>query len=337
MHKERLKCLEWSWKLHDAFNLNISFIYFNLEYSGETCLQERLVIHSTGNKTVGRYCGRRYNWSVFASSTKITVEFHTFELSTSQFVFNYQLSNKLTSNIMLSCPHYKDFTDIERYSFLSPFSWIHVYYIKNYTYYTWNVFVPKMFKIFLILPRKKAKMYFYDGPDFHSNHHNVTNMTTFRSISFQIFILYLGHQQDIKLQFNSYKYMNNNYNDSFVKTIILLKDSKSACGHSLNTLCAYNFYVPRNFHVNVTIETLSHSGPNTGYCKYGGLSIYDNVTNITQEVLLLCTPLSTQLKHVIVSSAENLFLILYSYWPYSKIMLNVKIQPSVCKGVHVQR
>ena len=40
----------------------------------------------------------------------------------------------------------------------------------------------------------------------------------------------------------------NNYNDSFVKTIILLKDSKSACGHSLNTLCAYNFYVPRNFH-----------------------------------------------------------------------------------------
>ena len=87
-------------------------MYFNLEYSGETCLQERLVIHSTGNKTVGRYCGRRYNWSVFASSTKITVEFHTFELSTSQFVFNYQLSNKLISNIMLSYSHYKDFKDI---------------------------------------------------------------------------------------------------------------------------------------------------------------------------------------------------------------------------------
>ena len=136
-------------------------------------------------------------------------------------------------------------------------------------------------------------------------------MTTFRSISFQFFIIYLGHQQDIKLQFNSYKNTHNNYNDSFLKNIILLKDRNSACAHSLNTLCAYSFYVPRKVYVNVTIETLSHSGPNIGYCKYGGLSIYDNVTNITQEVLLLCTPLSTQLKHVIVSSAENLFLILY--------------------------
>ena len=81
-------------------------------------------------------------------------------------------------------------------------------------------------------------MYFYDGPDFHSNHHDVTNMTTFRSISFQIFIIYLGHQQDIKLQFNSYKYTHNNYNDSFVKNIILLKDSKfSMCSQLKYLMC----------------------------------------------------------------------------------------------------
>ena len=238
---------------------------------------------------------------------------------------------------MLSYSHYKDFIDIERHSFLSPFSWIHVYYIKDYTYYTWSIFVPKMFKILLILPRKKAKMHFYDGPDFHSNLYDVTTITTFRSTSFQIFIMYLGHQQDTEMQFNSYKYVNNNYNVSFIKKKKMLKDSNSECAHRLNSLCAYNFYVPRNFYVNVTILTLSYPGPNIGYCKYGGLSIYDNVANIKQEILLLCTKLSTQLKHVIVSSAENLFLILYSYRPYGKIMFNVKIQPSVCKGVHVQR
>ena len=66
-------------------------------------------------------------------------------------------------------------------------------------------------------------MHFYDGPDFHSNHHDVTTITTFRSTSFQIFIMYLGNQQDIEMQFNSYKYIHNNYNDSFVKKKEIVK------------------------------------------------------------------------------------------------------------------
>ena len=41
------KYSKWMWNIHDAFNLNISFTHFNLIYSGETCLQERVAINST--------------------------------------------------------------------------------------------------------------------------------------------------------------------------------------------------------------------------------------------------------------------------------------------------
>ena len=52
---------------------------------------------------------------------------------------------------MLSYPHHKNFMEIEKNSFVSPFSWIHKYEILDQMYYTWNIFVPKMFKIVLIL------------------------------------------------------------------------------------------------------------------------------------------------------------------------------------------
>ena len=90
-------------------------------------------------------------------------------------------------------------------------------------------------------------------------------------------------------------------------------------------------------YVNVIIMTLNYFGPNTGYCKYAGVSIYDNITNTLKEILLLCDTFVTQPSHVTVSSAENLFLIFYSYMPFSYIEFKVKIQPTICKGVHMKR
>ena len=93
----------------DTFNLNISFIFFDLKYSGEACLEERVVINSKKNENIGKYCGRRYQWSVFAS-LPITLEFHTFDLSLSKFVLQYQI----TSTILKTLLHkYEDYNDIE--------------------------------------------------------------------------------------------------------------------------------------------------------------------------------------------------------------------------------
>ena len=115
-----------------------------------------------------------------------------------------------------------------------------------------------------------------------------------------------------------------------------------SCMHSLNSLCAFKLLVPENYFVNISILSLKHFGPNVGYCKYGGLSIYDNVNNTLKQVLLLCDDqfpisLSSQHKRVFVSSYESVFIIFYSYLPYGRIELNMVLKQSTCKGIHVVR
>ena len=104
----------------------------------------------------------------------------------------------------------------------------------------------------------------------------------------------------------------------------------------------YYYYTTGNNFVNVTLLSLKYSGPNVGYCKYGGLSVYDYFDNNMTEVLLLCgrifpVMINTQPKHIVISSTQSLFLIFYAYWPYSNISLKIKIKPTTCVGVHVLR
>ena len=54
------KYSSWKWKTTDDFNLNMSFVFFHLKYSGEACLQERVIINSTRHGNIGRYSGRRH-------------------------------------------------------------------------------------------------------------------------------------------------------------------------------------------------------------------------------------------------------------------------------------
>ena len=229
--------------------------------------------------------------------------------------------------------------EIEKKSFVSPFSWIHKYEIIDQMYYTWNIFVPKMLKIVLILMENPQREYLYvfDGPDFHSNQHDASTLLKFASSSFQIFIMYLGSFGDFKMKFNPGKYAQNKHKYSMVKDKLILKDTYLQHNHSSNILSAFQFHVPKNLHVNVRIITVNYFGPNTGYCKYGGVSIYDNITNTLKEILLLCNTFAIQTSHVTVSSAENLFLIFYSYMPYSHIKFNVKVQSTICKGVYMKR
>ena len=144
-----LKYLQWKWKIYNTFNLNISFIHFNLKYYGEACLQERVVINSTANFTTGRYCGRRYQWSIFVSIAPITLEFHTFESSVSYFEIQYQLTYLNLTTFLINLRNYSVFRNIENKSNIFPFSWIHKYVFRNDIYFNWNIFVPKMFKLSL--------------------------------------------------------------------------------------------------------------------------------------------------------------------------------------------
>ena len=330
---------EWKWKIFQAFNLNISFIHFNLQYSGEACLQERILINSRHNITIGRYCGRRYQWSVF-------VTFHTFDSSQSWFELQYELTDINITSYKLNYKNCNAFTIIENNSFVFPFGWINKYLIKIDSYYNWNIFVPKMYQLSLMLMKycnRKNVLYLYDGPDYLSDQYDLTNMTLFTSTSFQISVLLHGYHSDIEINFNNFlsKEAIQNYKVYSVKNNLEIISTDLKCGKNSVILCAFNFIVNRNQYVNITLS-FKYFGPNIGYCMYGGLSIYDYINSTIKEVLLLCDnlfslPLSLQPNRNLISNTESLFLVFYSYILYSDIEVHLQKEPSSCQGVIIER
>ena len=107
-------------------------------------------------------------------------------------------------------------------------------------------------------------------------------------------------------------------------------------------LCSLNLYVPRKSYINVTLLSLNFNGPNVGYCKYGGLAIYDYMRNTMKEVFLQCDnwfamSSNDHFNKVIISNKWNIFLVFYSYEPYSDIDIKMIIEPTACQGIHIQR
>ena len=89
--------------------------------------------------------------------------------------------------------------------------------------------------------------------------------------------------------------------------------------------------------MNISIVSLKYSGSNVGYCKFGGLSLYDKVNGSLKEVFLSCNDMSNDFgnERVIVSNKHSLYLIVYSYWSYSQMKIKITLQPTVCTGVYI--
>ena len=227
-------------------------MHFNLQYSGEACVQERVIINTTINKTIGRYCGQRYKWSVFVSTASTTLRFHTFESSRSYFELHYQISHFNLTSVILNERTYKEFKHIENASYVFPYSWIHKYATNKDNYYNWNIFVSKISKLSLKLKKVyglKGNLYVYDGPDYHFNQYYITNMTLFKSSSFQVSVLFHGHFSVIEMYFNDYleKKPEQNYKTYFVEEKLEMSSKNLKCAANATVLCALNFNVSSNF------------------------------------------------------------------------------------------
>ena len=342
----RFKYYNWKWKIYKAFSLNISFTYFNLKYSGEACLQERIIIKSRHNVTIGRYCGRRYQWSVFVRMAPIILKYHTFGSSKSWFELQYELTDINITSYIMNYKIYREFKIIENKYFVFPFGWINKYLVRNHNYYNWNIFVTKMNKLFLkIMKHSNSKniFYLYDGPDYHCDEYDLTYMASFTSSSFQVSILLYSQYDDIELKVNSYLFKEKiqNYQIYSVENRTEIISTNLKCVKDSIFLCVFKFIVYRNLHVNITLS-FKYLGPNIGYCKYGGLSVYDYVNSTIKEVLLSCNnwfsqSLNLQPNITLVSTTEHSFLVFYSYMQYSEIEFQLQIETSSCKGVITQR
>ena len=336
------KHTQWKWNPFKAFNLNMSFINFDLKYSGEACLQECIIIKSRHTITLGRYCGRRYQWSVFVNIAPIILKFDTFDSSTSWFELLFEITEINMTSYILNNKINSEFNS----SFVFPFASINKYLIRNNNYYNWNIYVKKMYKLSLKLMKHSNQnniWYLYDGPDYHSDQYDLSSMTLFTSSSFQVSILFHGYFNEIESNFHSYFFKEaiKNYKIYSVNNRLDIQSTDLNCADNLVNLCAFKFIVNRHLYVNITLS-FKYLGPNVGYCKYGGLSVYDYVNNTIKEVLLSCdnwftTSLNLQPNRTLVSSTDSLFLVLYSYNPYSEIEVQLQIKPSSCQGVILER
>ena len=320
------------------FNLNISFTYFNLKYSGESCGQERVVINSSLQNTIGRYCGRRYKWSTFATSRQIKLEFHTFARSKSKFDLLYEIISKILDSYMASYGHSMEFGEIENNAFVSPFSWSHTYNLGNSTYHTWNIFVPKMYKLNLRLQKYsklKDSLYLFDGPDVQCKLYKMANATSFLASSFQVFAILHSYEKKLQMNFESEILKTNETN--FYQHKMGTKSRQTYNSILLtNTISVFNFYTVAGYYINVSIIALEYIGSDVGYCKYGGTSIYDDRAGVIKEVFLACNDVihsSILPPRIIVSSENILSMIFYSYWPYSQIGFKISVETTQCKGV----
>ena len=235
----------------------------------------------------------------------------------------------------------------EHITFIYPFSWIHKYSIACASYYIWNIIVPKIFKLFIKIlkaPNIIKSLVFFDGPDFHSKPYVVDTKTTFKASTFQISIFYAKQPDTINLLFEKYRIINISgrhriYN---ISAKVILNSIHMALADSKTVFSVQKLNAFEGTFVNITLLSIKYSGPNVGYCKYGGLSVYEKVNSTFKEVYLSCHDIfSTSIKsmhnNMIISSTESLFLIFYAYKPYSKIKVHVRVESTICQGVHVLR
>ena len=83
--------------------------------------------------------------------TPIILEFHTFDSSTSWFELQYEITEINMISYVHNYNNYSNFKVFENNSFVFPFVWINIFLIRNNNYYNWNIFVAKMYKLFLKL------------------------------------------------------------------------------------------------------------------------------------------------------------------------------------------
>ena len=190
---------------------------------------------------------------------------------------------------------------------------------------------------------KKNIWYLYDGPGYHSDQYDLSSITSFTSSSFQVSILLHGQCNDLEINFSNYllKEAINNYKVYYVNERMENMSVDFKCANKAVKLYAFKFIVKRHLYVNITFSFM-FLGPNIGYSKYGGVSVYDYVNSTMNEMFLSCEnwfslPLSFQPNRTVVSSTESLFLMIYSYNPYSEIEFQLQVEPSYCQGVNIER
>ncbi len=90
--------------------------------------------------------------------------------------------------------------------------------------------------------------------------------------------------------------------------------------------------VPKNFKVKITLKTIKFTGYHSPECSFGGIAFLDNV-----ELLSSCENISygTTFGHDILSTYQELFVVIFWYKILGKITVHFDVQRTLCNKVHL--
>ena len=309
----------------DAFLINITFTNTRIPYSNMFCAFGFLSIFK------GRPpCGNLPQWSIISKRSTFYFQFvleSFLDIIVRMFytvVGRYRTSGS-TSLVVDPIPLQTNLVNLSKVDVLLQ-GYVHaLFYIKAPVDKLFNFSIPKI---------ACEHLHLHDGPGYLARTLRCKD-TVFTS-TFQVFIICKTWRRmnAFQLQF------------MILNSKATLKLPVVQRGIFLNNHLRGDTY--RRIYQLTTVESTfvslrflryAYSGPGFGTCPFGGIHIYDGHSTSDAIIGAFCgrDPKTAHnlvnLEYGIVSSSNKMLVVLYTYFGYSSLLLEVKVSVSHCKGV----
>ena len=321
--------------LHKTLRSKVKFLELRIysKYHPDIC-GKNITFNSWSTRekiTIFTFCGIYNNFTYFPHGNKVSFRVSTIyfelEMMFDIIALNVIKYSKLEHTNKLN-------TEIKRYSIaLVP---------ANIGIVIYHIVVEKINHIFV---KVKNAVYtlVYDGPGFLSNKVILQQKgVNFKSSSFQLVIQIIKHFHDENHQDQLYRFIsipNKEREEILMETkssvYIFKHDSKDSFKHN-NSVCVQSilFTSQNGSYVNVSITNFIYGGITITSCQYGGISFFDH--NL-ESIASICTKRKVDAQNLqnVYSNENKLFIVIFSFHPYSSLRIQVKVSVSMCKVIKI--
>ena len=318
--------------VHGMFNINITFPHFvmNDEYGmyplRNDCSESPVIFTIDTNGTSYEYCGTSYPWSVYFAKNMVSSKV------VMPFIRNfYEFAGDF--NIILEIGVVDKHIFHDRYD-------IHAGIVtwSDFKVQWYRINVEMLCRVMIHLGYSdewKSVVIIYDGPN--ENMPKLINQRyqlneTILSSTFQIFVVCVSHKlKTLTLIFKAVR--DNHFILESPKQI--LSKNNSCCGMNKTKTCmnTYHIFSATGTHVTLNVISLDITGPYKNIYVSAGVAIYNVINENRSLVAHWHKSIDTTDRKLIITSTENeLYLVVFSYSPFTYLFYEFSFDSSRCIG-----
>ena len=210
----------------------------------------------------------------------------------------------------------------------------------NSTLFTFRIYAKKTLRICVKAKSQDRISYiFIDSPiiTFSPSSHFKKNSSVICSSTFQLVIQiftktsenYIGSNENLNYETQNadFKTIKINHMNEHLKFNL-----PSALFPNTTKSSVLQFRTATQIRVNVTLFSVKYEGIETSDCRYGGISIFDNNT----QILDICRNYGTHTSlRSVYSTYSMLAIVIYRYFPHSNISTNFLVSATKCKPIRI--